>query len=282
MALDAFLDSNGLRGVLISNASLRDEERFDSILSMPQLDQNMGSHVLNSTILGRSSAPELFIGHDAAFAVINRTLPAGTYLQRHSNTTLEHYINHPMTCPSDDGLVNVSYNGDVFSQSCLAGEEESDKQNSEGAVGSTNLCKTKCLVRMQPEHRVLAQILKKPRLDVNQGNIHNHQQETIEELLLKELQDGNPQLKAIMQQSVLHLSPHHRRFHLQMPKQLPEQKTRILLHDQCNQQETFAPLLDGGICSQRLKQYLYHMRNGKHVSFLFLDHNFLVSLLGVL
>ncbi|XP_042067342.1 probable transcriptional regulator SLK1 [Salvia splendens] len=273
MALDAFLDSNGLpmtlpvkgaegiREVLISNALLKDEEHFDSILSLSQLNQNMDSHVLNSTILGRSSAPELFIGHDAAVAVANQTLLAGTYLQRHSNTTLEPYINHPMSFPSDDGFVNVSYNGDVFYQLCQAREEESNKQKLEGAVGSTNLCKTKSLVRMQPEH-ILARILKKPR-----GNIHHHQQEIIQELLFKELQDGNPQLKAIMQQSISHSAPYHRRCHLLMPKQLPKQKARILLPEQCNQQDTIAPLLDGGICSRRLKQYLYHMEMDNGISY---------------
>ncbi|XP_057791468.1 probable transcriptional regulator SLK2 [Salvia miltiorrhiza] len=261
MALDAFLDSgslpmalpvNGAEGILealISDSSLKNEEHFGYILSLVQINQNPGSNIQNSTILGRSSTSRIGIGHDAAVAVANPTLPAGTYLQSHSNTTLEPYISLPVSFPSDDGLVNVSYNCDIFSQLCRAREEESNKQKLEGAVGSTDLCKTKrqcnqnsVPARMQREPGILAPVLKKPRLHVGQGNIQQQQQqESIQELLLKEL-DCNPQLK----------------------KQLPKQKMRILLHDQGNQQETSAPLLDGGICSRRLKQYLYHMRSNTH------------------
>ncbi|KAH6818198.1 hypothetical protein C2S51_001801 [Perilla frutescens var. frutescens] len=289
MALDAFLDSdcqpmilpcNGSEGILealISNSSLKNEEHFDSILSMARLSPNLGSDVLNSTILGRSSASRFGAGHDSAIALANLTLPAGNYLQSHSNTSFEPYISLP-TPFSSDGPVNVSYNGDMFSHLCQTRENESKKQKLENAIRSADSCKTRGLnnqnslpVRRKQESSILAPVLKKPRLDDNQGNIQQQQQEQeiIHELVLKELQDCNPHLKAMMkqhrpqtqlQQQILQSTPQLRGFHLQLPKQ----QMRVLLHDQGNQHESFAPLLDGGICSYRLKQYLHHLRNNRH------------------
>lgn len=287
----------GILEALISNRTLKNEEHFDSILSMTQLNPNLGSDVLNSTIVGRSSTSRFGIGRDAAIAVANLTLPAGTYLQCHSNTTLETYSSLPMPFSSNDP-VNISYNGDIFSHLCQAREKESKKQKLENAIGSTNLCKTKgqnsqksLRVRKEHESSILAPFLKRPRHDADQEYIQQQQQQQqniIRELLLKELQDSNPHLKAMMsqqsqlQQQILQSAPQVRGLHLQIPKQLPTQQMRVLLQDQGNQQETFAPLLDGCICSHRLKQYLYHLRNNRHVSYLLWDlYLFLSSILGV-
>lgn len=309
MALDAFLDFNslpmifsgngdeGILEALISNRTLKNEEHFDSILSMTQLNRNLGSEssdVLKSTILGRSSTSRLGKERDAAIAIANLTLPGDTYLQSHSNTTLETYSSLPMPFSSDDP-VNISYNGDVFSHFCQARENESKKQKLENAIGSTNLCKAKGQnsqksrrVRKEHESSILAPFLKRPRHDAEQECIQQQEQNIIRELLLKELQDCNPPLKEMMsqqsqlQRQILQSAPQVRGLHLYIPKQLPKQQMRVLLHDQGNQQETFAPLLDDGICSRRLKQYLYHLRNNGHVSYLLWDlHLFLSYILGV-
>ncbi|KAI3468795.1 hypothetical protein Pfo_025458 [Paulownia fortunei] len=293
MALEAFLDSNsqlpiplilpvngagGILEALSSHNSLKNEEHLDSILSMAQLNTNLVSDVINLTILGKSSTSRSAAGHDATVAVANLTHPTGAYLQSHGNTNMEPYMSLPSSPMSfsNNNPVNVFSSSDTLFHLCQGGQKERKNQQLGNTKGSTDLYKTKLQtrqdslpVRIKQEPSTLTPILKKPRLDVNQENIHHHQQEISQELLLKELQDCNPQLTAMIKQyrqqtqlqpPILHSAPQLRGFHLQLPKQ----QMGSLLQDQGNQQVTFAPLLDGGICSRRFKQYLYHLRNNIH------------------
>lgn len=184
---------------------------------MAESNPNLGSHVLSSIVLGRYSTSRI----------------GRYYLQSHSNTTPEPYISLPMPFPSDD-LLDHSSDDDIFSMLRRDREEESEKWELEGAIASTDLCKTKA-----------------------RSNRNSLQE------LLKELQECNP----------LMMNNPTQQIHFQqlngIDMQTPKQKTRVLVHEQGNQRETSTPLLDGSICSQRLKQYLYHLRNNNHVSCLF-------------
>ncbi|KAK6137542.1 hypothetical protein DH2020_028708 [Rehmannia glutinosa] len=233
--------AGGFLEALSSHNSLKNEEHMDSVLSMAQLNTNFASNVMNSSFLENSST---------------------------SRSAVAHELYNP---------VNVFRSDDTFSQSCRGGQKGRKKQQLENTKGPKSPCKTKLQTRQDPlpfqikkEPDMLTPIPKKRRLDVNQENVHQQQQDKIiEEMMLKELQDRNPQLVAMIEQHglrnqlqlpILHSAPQLRGFQLQLPKQ----QIISLMQDQGNLQTSFAPLLDGGICSRRLKQYLYHLRNNTH------------------
>ncbi|KAL6556354.1 hypothetical protein OROGR_005642 [Orobanche gracilis] len=233
---------------------------MDSIIHMAQLNKNCTSDVLNSTFLGGSSISGSALG----------------------NANMEGYIslpwnpvafsgNNPMNVFQSDGAPSCLYQG--F-------QKERNKQQSENVKGSKDPCKSSPSfqasppVKIKKEHQTLIPSLKKQRVDViNQQNIQNQKQEIIEKLLLKKSQDCNSQLLEMiekyglqnnqnnqLQEPILHPAPQFRGFNSQPQKKV----MRCAFQDQGNLQTTFAPLLDGVICSRRLKQYLYHLRNNAH------------------
>ncbi|KAL3818113.1 hypothetical protein ACJIZ3_004018 [Penstemon smallii] len=296
MALEAFLDSNsrlamplrlpvngagGILEALSSGSSLKKDEHVDSILRMAQLNSNLTSEHIHSTILGKASTSGFSVGHDTVVGGFNLTLPNGVYLQNHGSTNMDPYIglhSSPMSISSNNPMNGYS-TAEIFSNSSQGGQQGRKRQQLEKATASTDssksksqTCKDLLPVRIKQEPGTVTPVLKKPRFEVNQENIQNHQllqQQIIPELFLRELQDRNPQLKAMikqnmqqnqLQQSILNSVPQLRGLH----PQLPEKQIRNLVQDQGNQQMCFPPLLDGGICSRRFMQYLYHLRNRPH------------------
>ncbi|KAL0329734.1 UNVERIFIED_CONTAM: putative transcriptional regulator SLK1 [Sesamum radiatum] len=297
MALEAFLDSNsqlpiplivpvngggGILEALSSHNSLINAEDLNSILGMAQVNTNLAPDVMNSTIVGKSSTSRSPVCHDAGVPVANLSLPTGPYLQSHGNTHMEPSIcvsSSPMSFSSDNP-VNVLCQDDALSRLFHCGQKERKRQEFKNTTGLTDFYKSKLQthqdsfpLRIKEEADTLTPISKKPKLCVKQENItqqQQQQQKIIQELLLKELQDQNPQLKGMiklhrqknqLQQPNLHTAPQIRSYHLQLPKQLQEQQMISLLQDQ---QGTRVPFLDGGVCSRRFMQYLYHLRNHTH------------------
>lgn len=251
MALEDFRDSDSQSpmpviwplnepGGILETLTSQNEDDLKSILSMAQFNTNLDSDVTNSTTLGSSSS--------------SRSAIADVYLHSHG-TTMEPCISLPsfqMLLLSHNPMNNI-YTDDVYSHLCQFRERDSKRQHLGNTIGSSNLHKRKVQTR---------------RIDSNQ--------EVIQEFLLKELQECNPQLKEMIkqykqqmqiQQQILQPASNLTGFRLQIPKQ----QIRSSLQEQVNQQEIFAPLLDGALCSRRFKQYLYHLRNNKHVSHFFLD-----------
>lgn len=185
---DALLRSLSTYEALISNNSLENGEHLDTFL---------GSDVLYSSVLGRSSTSRI-----------------STHLQNHHNFTPEPYISLAMSFPRDD-IPGVPSNFYVFPQLRRAREED------------TNLWKT---------------------------NAQSNQEESRLE--------HNPPQQIQSQQQILHPVPQLRGIEME----IPNQGTRVLVHDRGNQRET-----DDSKCSRRLKQYFSDMRNNIHVSYLFLD-----------
>ncbi|KAL7123131.1 hypothetical protein ACP275_01G086100 [Erythranthe tilingii] len=225
MALEAFLDSDGAGGILealISHTSMRTEERSASFLNTAQSNANFASDFTNSTIMG------------------NFSTSSGAHSKSYMNT------NHMDSMP--------------FSSKNPGGQTERKKQLKKNTRSCTDLHKTTNVQICRDSLRV-APIAKRTRLDVNQ------EEEIMKELYLKELQNRNPQLTAMINQCrqqnlnpILNSAQHLRGAHFQ--QQLQNQHTRNLLEESGNTQRVaFAPLLDGAICSRRLKQYLYHLRN---------------------
>ncbi|KAK4435272.1 putative transcriptional regulator SLK1 [Sesamum alatum] len=297
MALEDFMDSNsqlpiplilpvngagGMLGALSSHNSLVNAEDLDSILGMAQLNTNLNPDVMNATIVGKSSTSRSPVCHDAGLSVANLIFPTGPYLQSHGNTNMEPYVtlsSSPMSF-SGDNPVNVVSQDDAFSRLFHGGQKERKRQEFRNTTGFTDFYKSKLQthrdsfpLRIKEEPSTLTPIPKKPKLYVKQENIQQQQQQQIiQELLLKELQDRNPQLKGMiklqrqknqLQQPILHTAPQIRGY-VQLPKQLQEQQMISLMQNQGNQQGPRVPFLDAGICSRRFMQYLYHLRNHTH------------------
>ncbi|KAI3712554.1 hypothetical protein L1987_71113 [Smallanthus sonchifolius] len=112
----------------------------------------------------------------------------------------------------------------------------------------------------------ISHLQKKPRLDINQEDIM--QQQILQQILQRQdsmqLQNPNPQLQTLIQQQrlrqqqqqLLQSLPPVQRAHLQQQLQLRQQ-----LQQQSLQPANAMKLPhDGGVCSRRLMQYLYHQR----------------------
>ncbi|KAL6501647.1 hypothetical protein OROGR_026780 [Orobanche gracilis] len=230
---------------------------MDSILRMAQLNKNCASNVFNSTFLGGSSNPGSALG----------------------NGNMEAYISLPSNPMSFSGNnpMNVFQSDDAPSHLYQGCKKERKKQQSVNVKGSKDPCKSSPSfqasppVKIKTEPQTLIPSPKKQRVDViNQQNIQKQKQEIIEKLLLKKSQDCNSQLVEMiekyglqnnqLQEPILHPAPQFRGFNSQPQKQV----MRCAFQDQGNLQATFAPFLDGVICSRRLKQYLYHLRNNAH------------------
>lgn len=126
----------------------------------------------------------------------------------------------------------------------------------------------------------ISQLQKKPRLDIKQEDVL--QQQVLQQLLQKQdpmhLQNPNPQLQALIQQQ--RLRQQHQREQQQLLQSMPPMQRAQLLQQQQQQQQLRQQLLqqglqpasglkrpyDGGVCSRRLMQYLYHQRQRPAVS----------------
>ncbi|KAI7727704.1 hypothetical protein M8C21_017929 [Ambrosia artemisiifolia] len=118
----------------------------------------------------------------------------------------------------------------------------------------------------------LSHLQKKPRLDVKQGDIM--QQHVFQQILQRQdsmqLQNSNPQLQSLIQQQRLRqqqqqlvqsLSPVQRAHLLQQQQQQQQLQLRQQLQQQSLQPaNAMKRPYDGGVCSRRLMQYLYHQR----------------------
>ncbi|KAJ0662845.1 putative LIM-domain binding protein/SEUSS [Helianthus annuus] len=119
----------------------------------------------------------------------------------------------------------------------------------------------------------ISHLQKKPRLDIKQEDIM--QQQVLQQILQRQdsmqLQSPNPQLQTLIQQQrlrqqqqqLLQSLPPVQRAHLLQQQQ--QQQQQLQLRQQL-QQQSLQPAnamkrpYDGGVCSRRLMQYLYHQR----------------------
>ncbi|KAL7588945.1 hypothetical protein Lser_V15G35926 [Lactuca serriola] len=118
----------------------------------------------------------------------------------------------------------------------------------------------------------ISHLQKKPRLDIKQEDMM--QQQVLQQILQRqELQSPNPQLQTLIQQQrlrqqqqqqqLLQSLPPVQRAHLLQQQQ--QQQQQLQLRQQL-QQQSLQPSssvkrpYDGGVCSRRLMQYLYHQR----------------------
>ncbi|XP_048326494.2 probable transcriptional regulator SLK2 isoform X2 [Ziziphus jujuba] len=245
---------------------------------------DMNNAVLNSVA---NSGPS--VGASSLVTDANSALSGGPHLQRSASINTESYLCLPAS-PMSFSSNNISISGSsVMDGSSVVQQNSHQDQNAQqvqqsqqlqqGASSATSLPASQTGqvslpmgVRMPgsflQDPNNLAQVQKKPRLDIKQEDIM--QQQVLQQLLQRQdsmqFQGRNPQLQALIQQQrlrqqqqILQSMPQLQRAHMQQQQQQQ-------MHLRQLQQQAMQPVsamkrpYDGGVCARRLMQYLYHQR----------------------
>lgn len=241
-----------------------------SILKMAELNANLASGDLYSTLLDK-------FANQGSGAGISSLFQSGSYLQRSGNAGMDHYLNLPSAPPKSslgnnltsstmDGAL-VPHQSYISDRKCQEGDKIEQLPKGSAPLSESVLPNHQFSFGMglKPDCNTLIQMLKKPRIDVNNDF---SKEQIIQQLLLREdirqLEDINPQLRVLLIQ-------HQRQQILDSLPQLrglqAHQADQHYRH-QCQQPATCpsSSRVDG-ICSQRLMQCLYNMRNRPQVCF---------------
>ncbi|KAI3817953.1 hypothetical protein L1987_11755 [Smallanthus sonchifolius] len=205
----------------------------------------------------------------------------GPRLQRSASANNESYMRLPAS-PLSFTSNNISISGSSVIDGPPAMQPSSNQDPRQGASTSMSLPPTRVgHVSLPNGSRVLGSFIqddenishlqKKPRLDIKQEDIM--QQQVLQQILQRQdsmqLQSPNPQLQTLIQQQrlrqqqLLQSLPPVQRAHLIQQQQ--QQQQQLQLRQQL-QQQNLQPAnamkrpYDGGVCSRRLMQYLYHQR----------------------
>ncbi|CAA0832208.1 Probable transcriptional regulator SLK3 [Striga hermonthica] len=240
-------------------------------VSVGPLSGDVGNAVLNSMA---TSAPS--IGASSLVTDANSGLSSGPHMQRSVSFNTESYMRLP-TSPLSFTSNNISTSGSSAQQS----SNQDQAQAQQNQHSSTTLIPGSRMGQVQipigsrdsnsfiQDPNTMSQVQKKPRLDIKQEDV-------LQQLLQRQdsmtLQNPNSQLQALIQQQRLRQQQQQREQLLQsMP---PMQRVQLLQQQQQQQQQLRQQLLqqgmqpssvikrpyDGGVCSRRLMQYLYHQR----------------------
>ncbi|KAL3650474.1 hypothetical protein CASFOL_006877 [Castilleja foliolosa] len=200
------------------------------------LTSNFGN---SSNSLHHPNAGNTFLNNGASSIVTdaNSGLSCGPHIQRSASFNAESYMRLPA--------------------SPISFSSNHNNNNNQGASSDVT---------------AMSQLRKKPRLDIKQEDIV--QQEVLQQMLQRQgpsqMQNSNPQLQALMQQQRL-----RQQEHMLLQGMPPIQRAQFLQQQQQQQQLQLRQQLqvqemasasagkrayDGGVCSRRLMQYLYHQR----------------------
>ncbi|KAI3731289.1 hypothetical protein L1987_62477 [Smallanthus sonchifolius] len=208
----------------------------------------------------------------------------GPRLQRSASANNESYMRLPAS-PLSFTSNNISISGSSVIDGPPAMQPSSNQDPRQGASASMSLPPSLVgQVSLPNGSRVLGSFIqddenishlqKKPRLDIKQEDIM--QQQVLQQILQRQdsmqLQSPNPQLQTLIQQQrlrqqqqqLLQSLPPVQRAHL-IQQQQQQQQQQLQLRQQL-QQQNLQPAnamkrpYDGGVCSRRLMQYLYHQR----------------------
>ncbi|KAL0371661.1 UNVERIFIED_CONTAM: putative transcriptional regulator SLK2 [Sesamum calycinum] len=257
--------------------------------NMSALAGDVSNAVLNSVA---SSGPS--VGASSLVTDANSGLSAGPHLQRSASFNTDSYMRLPAS-PMSFTSNNISISGSsVMDGSSLVqqssnqdpGSQAQQSQQHQGSSSATSL-PTSRMGQIQlpggpripnsfiPDPTTISQLQKKPRLDIKQEDIL--QQQVLQQLLRQDpmhLQNPNPQLQALIQQQRLRQQQQQREQQQLLQSMPPMQRVQLLQQQQQQQQQLRQQILqqglqpasgikrpyDGGVCSRRLMQYLYHQR----------------------
>ncbi|KAI3517643.1 hypothetical protein L1887_16858 [Cichorium endivia] len=195
----------------------------------------------------------------------------GPRVQRSASANTESYMRLPAS-PLSFSSNNISISGSsVIDQSSNQDPHSQQVGPRQGASTATSLPPPRI---GQVSSDNISHLQKKPRLDIKQEDMM--QQQVLQQILQRqELQNPNPQLQTLIQQQrlrqqqqqqqqLLQSLPPVQRAHLLQQQQ--QQQQQLQLRQQLQQQSLQQPSnsvkrpYDGGVCSRRLMQYLYHQR----------------------
>lgn len=274
MAQEAYLDSKGGDFLQSSSSSTCTKEGgYASPLDFPfsnvkmaQLNANLASGDVDSTLLDKFTDPVSGISINSLVADANLIYSTEAFLQRSGNDGMK-YLNLPSSPKSllSGNLRNSTMDVSWATQQNSVADQNSQLRRKIPKLGSpAPLTESKLQnhpfslpTGMKQDSNSLIPMLKKPRIGAN-ANIP--QEQNAQQLLLrqdiKQLPDHHPQLRALLQ--------HHRQQILDsLPQfcgaqaQQSEQQFRHHL-----QQRVTCPISSGddGMCSQRI-QFLYNLKN---------------------
>ncbi|KAK4403566.1 putative transcriptional regulator SLK2 [Sesamum angolense] len=262
-----------------SSNSLTGHARSD----MDPVSGDVSNTVLNSVA---SSGPS--VGASSLVTDANSGLSGGPHLQRSASINTESYMRLPAS-PMSFSSNNISISGSSVLDGSSVVQQSSNQdpgsqkgqqsQQHQGASSATSLHRM-AQVQLPGGPRVpnsfiqdpnsMSQLQKRPRLDVKQEDIV--QQQVLQQLLQRpdsmHLQNSNPQLQALIQQQRLRqqeqqilqaMSPIQRVQLLQQQQQQQLQLRQLQLQGMPPAAAIKRPC-DGGVCSRRLMQYLFHQR----------------------
>ncbi|KAL0403112.1 UNVERIFIED_CONTAM: putative transcriptional regulator SLK2 [Sesamum radiatum] len=245
---------------------------------------DVSNTVLNSVA---SSGPS--VGASSLVTDANSGLSGGPHLQRSASINTESYMRLPAS-PMSFSSNNISISGSSVMDGSSVVQQSSNQdpgsqkgqrsQQHQGASSATSLPRM-AQVQLPGGPRVLhsfiqdptsmSQLQKRPRLDVKQEDMV--QQQVLQQLLQRQdsmhLQNSNPQLQALIQQQRLRqqeqqllqaMSPIQR---VQLLQQQQQQQLQLRQQLQLQGMPPAAAIkrpCDGGVCSRRLMQYLFHQR----------------------
>ncbi|PIN16669.1 hypothetical protein CDL12_10671 [Handroanthus impetiginosus] len=250
---------------------------------------NMGpvSGDVSNTVLNSVASSGPSVGASSLVTDANSGLSGGPQLQRSASINTESYMRLPAS-PMSFSSNNISISGSsvmdgssVVQQSSNqdpSSQQAQQNQQHQGASSATSLPRMAQVGSRVPSSFVqdpttISQLQKKPRLDIKQEDIV--QQQILQQLLQSQnsmhLQNSNPQLQALIQQQRLRqqeqqllqaMSPVQRvQFLQQQQQQQQQQQLRQQLQVQGMPPASAVKRpYDGGVCSRRLMQYLYHQR----------------------
>ncbi|KAL8543908.1 hypothetical protein ACS0TY_004456 [Phlomoides rotata] len=258
--------------------------------NMGPLSGDVSNTVLNSV---PSSGPS--VGASSLVTDANSGLSGGPHMQRSASFNTESYMRLPAS-PMSFTSNNISITGSSImdgsstvqqSSNHDPGSQAQQSQQHQGASSATSLPASRMGQMQLPgglrapnsmvqDPSTISQLQKKPRLDIKQEDVL--QQQVLQQLLQKQdpmhLQNPNPQLQALIQQQ--RLRQHQREQQQLLQSMPPMQRVQLLQQQQQQQQQQqlrqqllqqgLQPAsgikrpYDGGVCSRRLMQYLYHQR----------------------
>ncbi|XP_057487009.1 probable transcriptional regulator SLK2 [Actinidia eriantha] len=255
------------------------------IARMTHLNANLVPGDVNSTGLNNSTNSGPSVGSSSVVTDANSPLAGASHLQRSGSANMDSYLNLPSS-PLSFSSNNLS--ASVIDPSSIAqptslhhdqhiplGQKRLLQQHHVGGTATSQTMSQTRGVSVSTGKRQesgMSQKYKKPRLDSKPENIL--QQQIIQQLLQKknhvQLQDHNQQLQALMQQhklqnlqkqQILQSIPQFLGVPMQQQQQQQQQQLkRNQLQQLANHQVSVQPH-DGGICSRRLMQYIYHLQH---------------------
>ncbi|XP_059661711.1 probable transcriptional regulator SLK3 isoform X2 [Cornus florida] len=271
------LQKDGLSSAaVVTHLDLSFENFSNSLARMAQMNANLVSGDLNSRVLDNITSSGLSIGPSSVFTDANLPLPVVAHLQRSGNANMDSYIDLYSSRLSfnlnpsavDGSSVAQQQVSSYIDQNCRQGRKRM-QQLEASSTATTQNRRGSLPIGINQEPGALTQMRKKQRLDISKEDLLH--QQIVQQLLQRQdhvqMQYHNPQLQELIQQHRLQSQQKQKQQILQSVPQLrgvhsqQQQEMRQHLQQQVPHQVSAVHPLDGGVCSRRLMQYMYHLRH---------------------